>query len=66
MKTHTNRRKSLRYMDRRSGEDRRKVYSLNYFLQGGVERRTILDRRQGGERRHHSVIKPISRQPTLS
>ena len=25
--------------DRRSGEDRRKAYSLDYFLSGGVERR---------------------------
>lgn len=66
MRTHINRRKSLHYLDRRSGEDRRKVYSLNYFLRGGSERRGILDRRQAMDRRHHAVIQPISREPTLS
>jgi hypothetical protein len=33
-------------LDRRSGEDRRKTYSLDYFVKGGKERR------QTGERRH--------------
>lgn len=66
MRTHINRRKSLLYPDRRSGEDRRKVYSLNYFLQGGTERRGVLDRRQAVDRRHHTLVKPISREPTLS
>lgn len=65
MKTHTNRRKAMHYMDRRSGEERRKVYSLNYFLQGGIERRGILDRRQMMDRRQHVVIKPIWREPTF-
>ena len=37
--------------DRRSGEDRRKVYSLDYFSQGGIERRTGNERRHQHERR---------------
>jgi len=39
------------YLDRRSGEDRRQVYDSDYFENGGVERRTGIDRRQQGERR---------------
>ena len=39
-------------LDRRSGEDRRKTYSLDYFLKGGKERRKAEDRRQQGERRN--------------
>jgi len=66
MKTRTNRRKGSLYLDRRSGEDRRKVYSLNYFLKGGVERRGICDRRQAVERRQQTVVQPIRREPTLS
>ena len=39
-------------LDRRSEDDRRRVYSLDYFLQGGVERRTGAERRnQRQERR---------------
>jgi hypothetical protein len=37
--------------DRRSGEDRRKIYKLNYFLEGGKERRRDNDRRLTDERR---------------
>ena len=37
--------------DRRTGEDRRKVYTLGYFTNGGVERRTGQDRRSGNDRR---------------
>ena len=66
MKTHRNRRKGASYLDRRSGEDRRKVYSLNYFLKGGTERRGIFDRRQTMDRRHHKAVQPIRRGPTLS
>ena len=33
------------YPDRRSGEDRRKSYSIDYFLQGGIERRSWKERR---------------------
>ena len=38
-------------IDRRSGEDRRKAYSLDYFLNGGIERRKGVERRKNGERR---------------
>ena len=38
-------------LDRRSGEDRRKTYSLDYFVKGGKERRRADERRHGGERR---------------
>jgi hypothetical protein len=38
-------------VDRRSGQDRRKSYSLDYFAEGGIERRKGKERRQGGERR---------------
>jgi hypothetical protein len=44
--------------DRRSGEDRRKVYDLEYFLKGGTERRSRKERRHGNERRKDWV--PIS------
>jgi hypothetical protein len=38
-------------IDRRSGEDKRKLYSLDYFTDGGEERRKGRERRQCGERR---------------
>lgn len=38
-------------LDRRSGEDRRNTYSLDYFLKGGIERRTGAERRKLEERR---------------
>ena len=31
--------------DRRSGEDRRDTYNLDYFLKGGLERRKVAERR---------------------
>ena len=65
MKTRINRRKGSRYLDRRSGEDRRKVYSLNYFIKGGTERRTPVDRRRILDRRYRTVIHPHRRGPTL-
>jgi hypothetical protein len=37
--------------DRRSGEDRRIAYDLDYFQNGGVERRSSQERRKAGERR---------------
>ncbi|UCH20222.1 MAG: hypothetical protein JSU83_16920 [Deltaproteobacteria bacterium] len=37
--------------DRRSGEDRRKIYSLDYFIKGGKERRHKNERRHKGDRR---------------
>ena len=39
--------KKRAFFDRRSGQDRRKAYNLDYFLDGGLERRT----NAGGERR---------------
>ena len=39
------------YLDRRTGEDRRKAYNLDYFLSGGKERRKSKERRMRGERR---------------
>ncbi|MGE5839086.1 MAG: hypothetical protein ACM34H_04075 [Deltaproteobacteria bacterium] len=39
------------FMDRRSGEDRRKTYRLGYFINGGIERRSGKERRLLGERR---------------
>ncbi|KPJ75563.1 MAG: hypothetical protein AMJ54_14590 [Deltaproteobacteria bacterium SG8_13] len=38
-------------LDRRSGEDRRKAYSLDYFINGGIERRIRGERRRNAERR---------------
>ena len=38
-------------IDRRLWGDRRKVYSLDYFLSGGIERRKGADRRKQPERR---------------
>jgi hypothetical protein len=66
MRTRVNRRKVKRYLDRRSVEDRRKVYSLNYFLGGGMERRGIMGRRRTMDRRQQRVVQPIRRGPTLS
>ena len=39
------------YLDRRSGNDRRENYDLDFFEQGGVERRTGIEPRHKGERR---------------
>jgi len=39
------------FFDRRSGEDRRRAYDLDYFEQGGTERRKPDERRTKGERR---------------
>ena len=39
------------YLDRRSGDDRREKHSLNYFDEGGPERRTHRERRDIRERR---------------
>jgi len=33
------------YVDRRLGEDRRQVYDLDYFQNGGIERRSGNERR---------------------
>jgi len=38
-------------LDRRSGEDRRVAYDLDYFQIGGKERRKVINRRSQAERR---------------
>ena len=38
-------------MDRRECDDMREAYSLDYFEDGGRERRSHLERRKSGERR---------------
>jgi hypothetical protein len=43
------------FQDRRSGEDRRIAYDLDYFPEGGMEKRSGRDRRQTGERRESCV-----------
>jgi hypothetical protein len=43
------------FLDRRSGDDRREAYELEYFAQGGIERRSGGESRQKGERRVHCV-----------
>lgn len=43
------------YLDRRSGEDRRAVYSLDYFLKGNPDRRNGKERRKNSERRSGCV-----------
>jgi hypothetical protein len=42
-------------IDRRSGSDRRKVHDLDYFLKGGVERRSWKERRSPIERRKNWI-----------
>jgi hypothetical protein len=39
------------YLDRRSCEDRRETYDIDYFAEGGPERRQGIDRRKNKERR---------------
>ena len=43
------------YLDRRSGEDRRQAYDLEYFSEGGSERRLGEERRRAKERRQDCV-----------
>ena len=43
------------YIDRRSGDDRREAYELDYFAQGCIERRKSMERRQEDERRYNYV-----------
>ncbi len=39
------------YLDRRCGEDRREVYDLDYFADGGTERRHPVRRRKAESER---------------
>ena len=43
------------FLDRRSGEDRRDAYDLDYFRNGGAERRAQPERRQPLERREGCI-----------
>ena len=43
------------YVDRRSGEDRRAGYDLDYFPDGGTERRSGKERRGQDERRDSCI-----------
>ena len=53
-----NKRKKDPYVDRRSGEDRRDCYDLDYFEEDGTERRDGRERRSKGERRDRCI--PVS------
>ncbi len=44
-------RKTRSSIDRRSGSDRRKAYHVGYFMNGGLERRSVKERRSGKDRR---------------
>jgi hypothetical protein len=48
-------RKNDPYLDRRSGEDRREVYDIDYFADGGAEKRKRDERRKPKERRKDCV-----------
>jgi hypothetical protein len=48
-------RKADPYLDRRSGEDRRKTYDLEHFTEGGLERRDEKERRDARERRKDCI-----------
>lgn len=48
-------RKGDPYLDRRSGEDRRKIYSIDFFLKGNRDRRQQSERRANNERREDCV-----------
>ena len=41
------------FIDRRSGEDRRRTYDIDFFSNGGREKRSGKERRQQGERRKY-------------
>jgi hypothetical protein len=43
------------FLERRSGEDRREAYDLDYFGQDNVERRKFVERRQENDRRADCV-----------
>lgn len=50
-----NNRKQDPYLDRRSDEDRRESHVMDYFLDGGNERRAFKERRRPGERRKDCI-----------
>ena len=48
-------RKTDPFLDRRSGDDRREAYVLDYFLEGGAKRREQNERRRPLERREGCI-----------
>ena len=46
-------------IDRRSQKDRRSVYDLDYFFNGGAERRGWIERRSQAERRVLRGVKSL-------
>ena len=44
-------------VDRRAEVDRRQVYSIDYFIQGGVERRSGLERRKNRRERRKGWVR---------
>jgi hypothetical protein len=44
------------FLDRRSGDDRRGAYDLDYFEHDNVERRKIVEHRHGNDRRAKCVM----------
>lgn len=48
-------RRGDRFLDRRSGEDRRQVYSLDYFFKDYPDRRSPVEQRTNKERRRDCV-----------
>lgn len=47
--------KRYQFRDRRSGDDRRMLHHLEYFNDGGIDRRAGLERRDNKERRTNCV-----------
>lgn len=43
------------YLDRRTGQDRREVYLLDYFFNNNPDRRSYLERRSKKERRSSCI-----------
>lgn len=48
-------RKSDPYLDRRTGEDRREIYLLDYFFNNNPDRRSYRERRSKEERRSSCI-----------
>ena len=48
-------RKADPYLDRRSGDDRRDIYNIDHFSEGGTERRSPDERREPEERRKDCI-----------
>ncbi|MFC1815194.1 hypothetical protein ACFL0M_04460 [Thermodesulfobacteriota bacterium] len=44
-------------VDRRSGRDQRQIYSIDYFMQGGIERRCHDERRKNQRERRKGWVR---------